>query len=253
MRTRRSFLEAGVPSLLWLAFLDSAVAAEAVSPAVGPVLDGWLRGLHGHSADLLGGAIPAKAWQDEVRALLERVPLDDLVRLIDLERLMREVALPDDRATTRDPVFPPLEGLAPLRSYVRRVFLLRQGRAIVPHGHRNMASGHLVIHGRFQVRHYERLGDEPQHLIVRPTIDRESRPGMATTVSDDKDNVHWLTALSEIACTFDVIVPGLDPARPTEFMDFIDPLRAEPLGQGRLRAPRLPASEVFRRYGNRGV
>jgi hypothetical protein len=116
-----------------------------------------------------------------------------------------------------------------------------------------MVSGHLVIHGRFQVRHYERLGDEPQHMIVRPTIDRESRPGMATTVSDDKDNVHWLTALSEIACTFDVIVPGLDPARPTEFMDFIDPLRAEPLGQGRLRAPRLPASEVFRRYGHRGV
>jgi len=184
-----------------------------------------------------------------VRALLERVPLEDLVRGIDLERLIRETVLPDDRAATRDPVFPPLEGLAPLRSCIRRVFLLKKGRAIVPHGHRNMVSGHLVIHGRFQVRHYQRLGDEPGHMIVRPTIDRESRPGMATTVSDAQDNVHWLTALSDVACTFDVIVTDLDPSRPTRFMDFIDPLRAEPMGEGRLRAPRLEMAEVFRRYG----
>ena len=251
--SRRLFLEASVPSLLSLAFLDSALAAEAASPAVKPVLDGWLRRLHGHAADLRGGAIPATAWQAEVGALLERVPLDDLIRLIDLDRLMREVALPDDRATTRDPVFPPLEGLPPVRSFIRRVFLLGKGRAIVPHGHSNMVSGHLVIHGSFRVRHYERLADEPQALVVKPTIDRESHRGMATTVSDARDNVHWLTALSDVACTFDVILVDLDPARPTRFMDFIDPLRAEPLSGGRLRAPRLEFDEVIRRYGRVSV
>jgi hypothetical protein len=249
MTPRRGFLESGFTSLLGVAFLDAALAADAVAPAVGPILEGWLRGLHRHAADLRGAAIPATTWQDEVGALLERVPLDELVTFVDLERLVRETNLPDDRAATRDPVFPPLEGLAPRGRCIRRVFLLKQGRAIVPHGHRNMVSGHLVIRGRFQVRHYERLADESAHMIVRPTLDRESRPGMATTVSDQRDNVHWLTALSDVACTFDVIVLDLDPARPTRFSDFIDPLRAEPLGQGRLRAPRLGFDEVLRRYG----
>lgn len=72
-----------------------------------------------------------------------------------------------------------------------------------------MVSGRLVIHGRLRMRHFERLRDEPAHLILRPTIDRESSPGSATTVSDAKGNVHWLMATSKLAAAFDVIVPGL--------------------------------------------
>jgi hypothetical protein len=88
---------------------------------------------------------------------------------------------------------------------------------------------------------------------LRPTIDRESHPGSATTLSDHQDNVHWLVATSGVAATFDVILPGLDPARPTEFMDFVDPRRGEPLGDGTVRAPRLGADEVFARYGKSGA
>ena len=90
-------------------------------------------------------------------------------------------------------------------------------------------------------------------LILRPTIDRESSPGSASTVSDEKDNVHWLVATSDVAATFDVIVPGLDPARPTLFMDYVDPRRSEPMGDGTLRVPRLGANEVFDRYGKSGA
>ena len=250
---RRDFLEGSLSSLVTLAFLDSVVRAHGAAPAISPILESWLRGLHAHSADLHGGAIAAAAWQREVQSLLERVPLEDLMSFIELEDLMKTVALPDDRATARDPVFPPLEGLAPIGSYIRRVFLMQKGRAIVPHGHRNMVSGHLVMHGGVHVRHYERLADEPGYMIVKPTIDRESTPGMATTVSDEKDNVHWLTATTDIACTFDVIVVDLDPSRPTEFMDFIDPRAAEPHEGGALRAPRLQADEVFLRYGKTTV
>jgi hypothetical protein len=232
-----------------LAFLDAVVAGNAAEPAITPILETWLRRLHEHSADLRGGAIPRLAWQREVQVLLEQVPVDDLVAHIQLDEMIRTAVLPDDRATTRDPVFPPLAGLAPIESYIRRVFLMQKGRAIVPHGHRNMVSGHLVIHGGVHVRHYERLGDEPGYMIVKPTIDRASRPGMATTVSDEKDNVHWLTATTDVACTFDVIVVDLDPSRPTQFMDFVDPRAAEPHEGGTLRAPRLDADEVFRRYG----
>lgn len=251
--SRRAFFEGGLASLLTVSFLDTLMGGGAVPAAVASILDGWLRGLHGLCADLRGGAIPQRIWQQEVQALLERVPLPDLLRLVDFERMVKTVELPDDRATTRDPVFPPLEGLAGAPPHIRRVFLLRHGRAIVPHGHRNMVSGHLVIHGSLRVRHYERLRDEPRHMVLRPTIDRDSRPGSATTVSDEKDNVHWLVATSDVAATFDVIVVDLDPSRPTEFQDFVDPRRGEPIGDGAIRAPRLGGDEVFARYGKTGV
>jgi hypothetical protein len=253
MISRRGFLEIGVTSLLVVGLLDTLLGGEAVPPAVAPILKGWVRSLHDRCGDLRGGAIPATVWQAEVTALLERVPLEDLLRLIDFDRILASVDLPDDRATTRDPVFPPLEGLPERPDYIRRLFLMGEDRAIVPHGHRNMVSGHLVIYGRLRVRHFERLRDEPAHLILRPTIDRDARPGSATTVSDFKDNVHWLVATSKVAATFDVIVPGLDPARPTEFMDYVDPRRAESLGDGTLRAPRLDQDEVFKSYGHTGV
>lgn len=253
MTSRRAFLETGLTSLLTVTLLENLLATETVPPPVGPILRKWLRSLHGRCADLRRGAIPAPAWQAEVGALLEHVPLEDLLQLIGFEQILKGVELPDDRATTRDPVFPPLEGLPEQPSLIRRVFLLGKNRAIVPHGHQNMVSGHLVIHGTLRVRHFERLRDEPGHMVLRPTIDRTSRPGSATTVSDQKDNVHWLVATSAVAATFDVIVPGLDPNRATEFMDFVDPRRGEPLGDGTIRAPRLGAREVFKRYGNAGV
>jgi hypothetical protein len=250
--SRREFLDAGLLSFLTVALLDTIVAAAAVPSALEAILASWSRELHGCCADLRRGVVPARIWQSEIQALLERVPLDDLLRLIDLERMMRSVDLPDDRATTRDPAFPPLEGLEGPSPHIRRVFLLRKDRAIVPHGHRNMVSGHLVIHGRLHVRHFERVHDESDAVILRPTIDRESSPGSASTVSDDKDNVHWLVATSDVAATFDVIVPGLDPGQATHFMDFVDPRGGELLGDGTIRAPRLVASQAFARYGKTG-
>jgi hypothetical protein len=151
-------------------------------------------------------------------------------------------------------VFPRLAGIPERPSYIRRVFLMAKDRAIVPHGHQNMVSGHLVVQGSFRVRHFERVRDEPEHLVLRPTIDRvRAEPGSATTVSDEKDNVHWLVATSAVAATFDVILPDLDPGRPTRFMDFVDPRRGVPLGDGTLRVPRLGPEEVFARYGKTGV
>ncbi len=253
MISRRQFLEAGLTPFVAISFLDAVHAAGLVPTAVAPVLADWLRKLHGHCQDLRGAAIPATAWQDDVATLLGRVPLEDLLALIDFERLVARISLPDDRATTHDPVFPPLQGIPERPSYIRRVFFMARNRAIVPHGHQNMASGHLVIHGSLRVRHFERVRDEPAHMVLRPTIDRQSNPGAATTVSDARDNVHWLVATSKVAATFDVIVPDLDASRPTRFTDFVDPRRGEDVGGGLLRAPRLGFDEVIRRYGSSGV
>jgi hypothetical protein len=253
MVSRRRFVEASLMPLLAVGFIDALSSAELVPPAVKPIVARWLRDLHRLCSDLRGAAIPETVWQQQVAALLSDVPLEAFLGLIDFEQLIARTVLPDDRATTRDPVFPPLDGVPEAPRYIRHVFVLGQDRAIVPHGHQNMVSGHLVIHGSLRVRHFERVRDEPTHMVLRPTIDRDSRPGSATTVSDHRDNVHWLVATSKVAATFDVIVPDLDSSRPTRFTDFVDPRRGEDIGRGLLRAPRLAADDVFRLYGKSGV
>ncbi len=74
---------------------------------------------------------------------------------------------------------------------------------------------------------------KPPRSLLRG-INYKSHPGSATTVSDD-------------------MVPGLDPTQPTQCMDFVDPRRSEPLGDGTIRAPRLGANEVFERDSKTGV
>ena len=122
-----------------------------------------------------------------------------------------------------------------------------QGRANPPHAHDNMVSMHFVLRGRFRVRHYDRVRDEPAALVLRPTIDRIIGPGEATTISGERDNVHWHVAETD-GVLLDVLCAGL-AERPTE-THLVDPVRAEPLSDGLLRAPILPTvSEALERFG----
>ena len=68
---------------------------------------------------------------------------------------------------------------------------------MVPHGHNNMATAFIILKGDFHGRHYDRLEDEQDHVIIRSTIDKQFGPGGFSTISDFKDNVHWFKATSE--------------------------------------------------------
>jgi hypothetical protein len=72
---------------------------------------------------------------------------------------------------------------------------------------------------------------------------KEQMPNFSQRKTELARNVHWFTALSETAFIFDVIVPDLDSAQPSG-MDFIDPLQAEKLSDGILRARRLQPDDA---------
>lgn len=246
---RRRFLEANLAALAGYSLIGRALAADTVAPSIRPLALGWLREVAAAANGLKGAQLAPTDWQDAMAALFSRVPLPDLLHAIDFEALAGQLVLPDDRAGVRDPNLPDIAGLPRREHCILRVFGMARGRAIVPHGHANMASAHLVVRGDIHVRHYDRLADEPDAIVLRPSIDRVSRPGEATTVSDDRDNVHWLVARSATAYTLDFIVLDLDPARDTRWFDFVDIDRAERLRDGRLRAPRLDFATAIRGYG----
>jgi hypothetical protein len=247
--SRRGFGGSLAALLPTYALLDLLFSQRLFGAPAAPAARRWLKDLLQAGHDLRGARLSAVDWQARVESLFGGVDLAELVRLIDFEALRRRMALPLDRAAAQAAALPAVEGLPAPGSFATKVFGLRRGAAIVPHGHRNMVSLHLVLSGEVRLRHFDRVGDEPGHVLLRPSVDRTARPGDRSSISDDRDNVHWFVALAD-AYTFDVILDTLDPGLGYAYrMDYVDPAGAEGAAGHLLRAPRLSFEDAIARYG----
>ena len=175
-------MRGGIGALVSWALLDTLVTRRLLADEVAPLVDRWARDLVTQCADLRRRTISPIDWQAHVERLLATVDLDDLLRYIDFERLTRALELPELGATTARVEFPRLDGAPEPPQLYRKIFGLKRGRAIIPHGHRNMVSAHLVLRGEFHLRHYDRVEDQGHHLVIRPTIDRSAGPGEASSI-----------------------------------------------------------------------
>lgn len=201
---RRTLLQTGVATLLVNA-LSEAWAGDR--PAA---LDHWARELTDLNAALRAGEVSVTKWQRRIERLNTSVPVADLARYLDVDRLTQRFSYASNLAETADPVLPP-EILGPdaRRQWLMRVFGLRRGGAVIPHVHNNMVSAHLVISGSFRARTANRLRDEDDAVVLAPTRDRLIGVGDIISMSDRRDNQHWLVAQEDRAMTFDVGVVGL--------------------------------------------
>lgn len=217
-----------------------------VAPKAAPIVKHWAVEMHEICSDLRASAIPAKIWQERTESLFERIELEELLKFIDFEALRKRIEMPDLGVGTAPVVFPELEGLPEKAVFVRKIFGMKKGRAIVPHGHSNMASAHLVLKGDFHLRHFEKLAIEDKHLRIRPTIDRQAGPGDSSSISDERDNVHWFVANSDEAYTFDVIM--LDVGGGKYDIHNID-IDAAEKANGDLLAPIIDVNTALEKYG----
>jgi hypothetical protein len=249
---RRTFLHATLTGMASVAMFSRAIASGSIDGTIAEPARQWLREVAAATQGVRGATLSQREWQRAISALFDRVPLPDILAAVDFERLAGALVLPDDRAGTIDPRLPDIEGLPRWPGCGLRLFGMQQGRAIVPHGHANMMSAHLVVHGQVHVRHYDRIDEDAGTLWLRPTIDQLSSPGDGTTVSDDQDNVHWLVARSPKAWTLDFIAVDLDRSRATRWGDFVDLRAASAAPDGTLRAPRLDFQSAIARYGREG-
>ncbi|ANM32176.1 hypothetical protein ABI59_09770 [Acidobacteria bacterium Mor1] len=207
----------------------------------------WVRGLDDACLDLKRSGLSLVQWQESIQSLLERIELAELLAAIDFDALEKQLDYPDLGVDTARVRFPGVEGLPEKLSFYPKFFGMKAGRAIIPHGHRNMVSAHLIVGGEMHLRQYDRREDEGGALIVEPTIDTLAGPGEASSISDDRNNVHWLIARGGPAYTFDVIVTGVDG--PGYDIENLDPESAEPIQGGLLRMPKLSVEEALERYG----
>jgi hypothetical protein len=131
----------------------------------------------------------------------------------------------------------------------KQIFALKKGRSVVPHGHNNMATAFLILNGDLRGRHYDRLEDEKDHIIIRPTIDRSFKLAEYSTVSDYKDNIHWFKAESDVAYIFNIHVNDCRPKSELQTgRVYLNP-NGEALSGGLIRAPRIGYTESHKLFG----
>jgi hypothetical protein len=201
---RREVLGTSAATLL-IATLARTPAWAGGTPAA---LDAWARALVGANEALRDRVIGVGEWQRQVEALNGNVDVAALTRYLDIDALTRAFAYRSRLADTADPVLPP-EIAGDRRQWFIRVFGMRQGGVVIPHVHNNMVSAHLVISGVFHTRTADRVRDVENAVVMRQTRHEDVGVGGVVSMSDVRDNHHWLLARQDRSMTLDVGVTGL--------------------------------------------
>ena len=244
---RREFNKILTSSLLSHGLLSSLFLHEAFAKEVKPITDHWSLRLQEYCLDLRKEAISIEDWRRLISELYARIDLQELIRFIDLDNLIKGFEYPDLGVNTKWVRFPQLEGLPAKTAFIKKVFGMKRDRAIIPHGHTNMISAHLILKGEMHLRHYDKLEILDNQMIIQPTIDKSINVGEHSTISDDKDNVHWFVAKSDHAFTFDVIM--LDLNGKVYDIHNLDIHEKVDLPDGKMRVPILGVEEALKKYG----
>ena len=243
---RRQFQQQTLGALLTWSLLDRLFAQQAFSKEVAPIAAKWLAELNAMSLELKDKKLEQLEWKSQVEKLYSQVDLVEMLKFIDFDKLTRDVKIKERGELSLRAQLPKVDGLPTNLIFGHQVFALGKDRSVVPHGHDNMATAFLILKGDFHGRHYDRLEDDKQHMIIRPTIDRAFGPGEYSTVTDIKDNVHWFKAKGDSAFIFNIHVMSVKPGRTGRV--YIDP-DGEKLSDGRIRARKIDHNEANKLYG----
>jgi len=245
MLSRREF-QGTLGSLVTWSLLNTLFSRDALAEEVRLVAGRWLKELNSMSVDLKKKELAPLEWHKQVEALFAKVDLPELLQFIDFDKLTSGITFQERGELSLRPKLPKVEGLPTNLVFGNQVFALRRGHSVVPHGHDNMATAFLILKGDFHGRHFDRLEDDATHMVIRPTIDGTFGPGSCSTVTDQKDNVHWFRATSDEAYIFNIHVQNVQPGKTGRV--YIDP-NGEPLAGGNIRARKINHAEANRLYG----
>jgi hypothetical protein len=245
---RRDLGKRTLGSLLTFSLLETVVCSDVLADSVKPIAANWLADLNRMGQDLKGNKLDQVQWQGKVEELFAEIDLAEFLSYIDFEKLTANMKFRDRGETIFRAKFPEVEGLPTRLVFGHQMFALQKDRSVVPHGHHNMATAFLVLDGQFEGKHYDRLEDHEDHMIVKPTIDRTFTAGQCSTISDHKDNVHWFKATSDKGFIFNIHVLNIDPSISKSGRVYIDPF-GEQLADGLIKAPKLHAKEARLRFG----
>ena len=222
-------------------------------------LDGWFAEYLDLGRGLAEGRLGQLDWLAGTGRLYRGLDLAALRRRVDFDRLSEELDAQAAR-TGKGEIFhaiyhdggPPRPGAEPRRAVITKVARVAKGRSVPPHGHGNMVSAFLHLSGEFHVRQFDKLHAGPDRMVVRPTADVRGGAGLWSGITDVKNNLHWLTAVSDDAFLFTTKVIALDAAKPLHGRINVDVRageRAPAHGPGAVSVPRITHRRAAELYG----
>ncbi|MEK6302748.1 MAG: hypothetical protein AABO41_18715 [Acidobacteriota bacterium] len=251
--TRREFASQMGSSLVTFLLVRTLCRDDVIAGPASGAANRSLIEMERLSNALASGKLEPLEWQRGIESSLAHIELRDLLASIDYDRLARNVVLSGDYEWVEQIALSRKQGLPGSLSFSPHFYALQKGQAIVPHGHHNMATMHMVLRGQARVRQFERVADDPQYMTIRPTKDKVSRPGELSTISDQSENIHWFVALTEPVYLFNIGVYDIQPGIGYSGRDYVDATGGERLTGGAIRAKKLNQHDAYRLYGKSGA
>jgi hypothetical protein len=236
-------------SLTAFGLIELLYARDLFADAVKPVVNQWVVSLNSLGQDLKNQKLKDVDFQKKLEELYKKVNLPDLIKLVELDRLAKNLKYPEKGAKSLGIDLRKVEGLPKKLVFGKQIFAMKKGRSVVPHGHDNMCTGFIILRGQFRGKHYDRVEDHKDHYLIKPTIDRQFKPGECSTISDHKDNVHWFKAESDTGFIFNVHIFGYNKeSEKTPARVYVDPEGKKVKG-GLILARKITSAECHKKYG----
>src|ERR1700687_3065427 len=170
--SRRTFTRNMLGPLLTCSLVKRPDKVDALANTVKTLVSKWLIEMEHVTQQLRQGKIKTIEWQRQIESLLSLVELNDLLSAIDYDRLAKTAIFPEDHESAEDVDFSQNEGLHAELSFAPYFYAMKRGVAIVPHGHLNMTSMHMMLKGQAHGWQFERVSDEAHYVTIKPTIDK---------------------------------------------------------------------------------
>lgn len=247
MINRRKLLADLLPAAALAFLLAPPASAEAAKDAAARAFRDWLSRSDELAGLLRGAALTDAEWRSGLTRLQSEVSLNDVLAAIDFESLLRTTGYAEAGVATAKLKLP--DGTSRPVNFFLKLFALGEGRAIIPHGHANMVSAHMILSGEMRLRQYDQIARDASAMRFRPAIDRTARPGEICSIGEFEENVHWFVA-HQPSHTLDLIVTGLDEGETPAFDIFnLDMDAAIAAGNGELDVPILGVEQALAKYG----
>jgi hypothetical protein len=249
LTTRRTFHHQVLGSMMTYGLIETLFHRDLLADSVKPIVHKWMVDLNDLCRSLKDHKLKDLDFQSKLEELYRKVDLKELLTLLDLDRISRTIKYPERGAASLGIDLNKVEGLPKPLVFGKQIFAMGKGRSVVPHGHDNMCTGFIILRGDFEGRHYDRVEEESDHYLIKPTIDRSFKPGECSTISDHKDNVHWFRASSETGFIFNIHVIGYNQeSTKSSRRVYIDP-EGEKVSGGLIVAKKISSAEAHRKYG----
>ena len=248
--TRRHFNTSLLGSVFTFSLVETLFSHDALAKPIRAEVKYWLAEVEEASRAMQKQKLKQIEWQQKIAEIFSRVEQKDLLRSLDFDRISKQMKIVGSQEAVSETLPKHIEGMPKELSFSTYIYGMKKSGVIPPHCHQNMTSMHMPIGGGLHAWHFDRVADEANHLIIKPTMDKTLTLGEVTTVSDEKDNVHWFKPTSDVAYTFNILVVEIDPTKKSTGRQFyLDAAHGEKTDSDKLRVKKLNSKDAYRIYG----